>query len=248
MLADRSNVHARCMSTPTRDRSTIMGYATVLATALLSTASSSMASSTTTVCRLAVFEIHVDAPAGSDPFDPATSPRVNVSHPDVQTREHNNKEYGRTLSSITAGTITSTTTTTTTTTVVAAVWSQNYSRTWVMMTSHDVNIASTTNPLTPPVDPAGPGREVLTTVGVAGWVARFTPTVEGTHTYIVILPDGTLGTRGTFECVKCVDEEVRGGFVRVGGPAGQHFAFENGTAFVPVGENVAMPDRRELAA
>lgn len=229
---------------------TAMVYTTVIATALLSTASSSMAT-TATVCRLAVFEISVDAPPGTDPFDPASAPRVNVTSPDAQAREHDHAGYERTPSSTATVPIstTKTTTTTDTATVVAAVWSQNYSRTWVMP-SHDdivgINIAPTTSPSPSPVDPAGPGREVLTTVGVAGWIARFTPTVEGTHEYVVILRDGTLSKRGTFECLKCEHEEGRGGFVGVGGPAGQHFAFDNGTAFVPVGENVAMPDRREL--
>lgn len=88
------------------------------------------------------------------------------------------------------------------------------------------------------------GTEVVTPAGDPDWRVRFTPRSDGVwHWRWVATVDGvTCATDWRFLLV--VEPEASDhGFVRVGKDAG-YFAFDDGTRYFPVGENMAWPDAR----
>jgi hypothetical protein len=79
--------------------------------------------------------------------------------------------------------------------------------------------------------------EVLTPAGQAGWRVRFAPNRIGRWRYTIEVRD-TAGKRtfqrGTFDVIRSDNP----GYVRVG-DSERYFAFDNGSAYFPVGENLA---------
>jgi hypothetical protein len=80
--------------------------------------------------------------------------------------------------------------------------------------------------------------EILTALGSPCWMARFSPTEIGTHTYFVGVTDSTGYNRSadsTFVAVESSDP----GFVRRCAADTRLFEFDNGNPYLPRGQNIA---------
>jgi len=82
------------------------------------------------------------------------------------------------------------------------------------------------------------GKETLTARGAPTWKLRFTPTEEGDWSYNVIVR--TLAGAATSERASlAVTPSKRHGFVRVDRRDPAYFAFDDGTPYVAIGQNVS---------
>jgi hypothetical protein len=82
------------------------------------------------------------------------------------------------------------------------------------------------------------GTEVLTPLGPPDFVARFAPTVPGAHSYSVSLSLGGAPAVAGPTCAFAVQPSSDPGFIRPG-PNNQTFAFDDGSDYFAVGENLA---------
>jgi hypothetical protein len=87
----------------------------------------------------------------------------------------------------------------------------------------------------------GRGGQKLTLLGGPAWKARFAPDEVGTWSYVITAKDPTgttLSPAGTFQ----VTASASRGFVRVSPRDPAYFAFDDGTAFFLLGENMGWPN------
>lgn len=79
--------------------------------------------------------------------------------------------------------------------------------------------------------------QALTPSGSLVWKARFAPNETGTWSYRISANDGVAVTSAVRQFV--VNSSVKKGFVKISKKDQRYFAFDNGDAFFPLGENLA---------
>jgi hypothetical protein len=88
--------------------------------------------------------------------------------------------------------------------------------------------------------------ESLQPAGPSGWVLRFSPTVSGNWRLVVTVVDSTGSGTGDSVNFAVADPTDPRGFIS---PAGnrQHFQFDNGASYYPIGENICWPNSNGYA-
>jgi hypothetical protein len=83
------------------------------------------------------------------------------------------------------------------------------------------------------------GRETLAAIGKPAWKVRFAPTAPGAHRYMLRLTNDGRTVETEWRAFECTPNSNKPGFLRISNENPHYLAFDDGSPFFVVGENIA---------